>query len=82
MFWSGLILGLLIGGAIGAVVMGVVASGSAGERGAVQTNQHSYDKGWAEGYAVGVDATNAQHREKRRQAGYKASETRRAKVSA
>jgi gas vesicle protein len=27
MFWSGLILGLLIGGAIGAVVMGIVASG-------------------------------------------------------
>jgi uncharacterized membrane-anchored protein YhcB (DUF1043 family) len=68
--WASLGVGLLIGGAIGAVVMGVVASGSAEK---VVTEDR---------FQLGVDWANAQHREARRQAGLKAGQTRKARVSA
>jgi len=73
MFWSGLILGLLIGGIVMAA-FGVRQYAKGFADGKREAHDPSEDR-----FQLGVDWANAQHREARRQAGLKASATRKAK---
>ena len=75
----GYFVAVLFGGIVGAGAL-LTAQWVKDLDGAVtgKPSKAEYDRGWADGYEV----ANAQHREARRQAGLKASATRKASLSA